>query len=125
MCVLYSNKERTLNYVDQGVEEGATLVLDGREDNKDEGYFVKPTIFEDVTTDMKLWQDEIFALKYLIDEALSVNKQAPLANSDLLASAIPSLRSVTFTNDNTGANISSCHNFISVVTSSKIVGLTK
>ncbi|SUM31125.1 1-pyrroline-5-carboxylate dehydrogenase [Staphylococcus gallinarum] len=39
------NKERTLNYVDQGVEEGATLVLDGREDNKDEGYFVKPTIF--------------------------------------------------------------------------------
>lgn len=55
------NKARTLSYVDAGVEEGATLVLDGREDNKEDGYFVKPTIFENVTPDMKLWQDEIFA----------------------------------------------------------------
>ncbi|WP_432723377.1 CoA-acylating methylmalonate-semialdehyde dehydrogenase [Staphylococcus equorum] len=55
------NKERTLAYVDKGVEEGADLVLDGRKDNLEEGYFVKPTIFENVTTDMTIWKDEIFA----------------------------------------------------------------
>ncbi|NJH98861.1 aldehyde dehydrogenase family protein, partial [Staphylococcus agnetis] len=46
------NKRRTLAYVDQGIAEGATLVLDGREGNQDDGYFVKPSIFENVTTDM-------------------------------------------------------------------------
>ena len=55
------NKERTLAYVDKGVEEGADLVLDGRKNNLEEGYFVKPTIFENVTTDMTIWKDEIFA----------------------------------------------------------------
>ncbi|MYL21607.1 CoA-acylating methylmalonate-semialdehyde dehydrogenase [Halobacillus litoralis] len=55
------NKERTLQYINQGEEEGAKLVLDGRDRCSDDGYFVGPTIFEDVTTDMKIWQDEIFA----------------------------------------------------------------
>ncbi|MCA1021984.1 CoA-acylating methylmalonate-semialdehyde dehydrogenase [Halobacillus litoralis] len=55
------NKERTLQYINQGEEEGAKLALDGRDRCSDDGYFVGPTIFEDVTTDMKIWQDEIFA----------------------------------------------------------------
>jgi malonate-semialdehyde dehydrogenase (acetylating)/methylmalonate-semialdehyde dehydrogenase len=79
------NKERTLNYVDQGVEEGATLVLDGREDNKDEGYFVKPTIFEDVTTDMKLWQDEIFAPVLSLVKVTDLKEGIALANKSEFA----------------------------------------
>ncbi|WP_281659028.1 CoA-acylating methylmalonate-semialdehyde dehydrogenase [Halobacillus sp. Cin3] len=55
------NKERTLEYINQGEEEGAKLALDGRTRCSDDGYFVGPTIFEDVTTDMKIWKDEIFA----------------------------------------------------------------
>ena len=57
-------KQRIEKSIQQGVDEGATLVLDGRNpviaaDNK-EGYFVGPTIFTDVKAGMHLEQEEIF-----------------------------------------------------------------
>jgi len=57
-------KEKIERYIDIGVKEGARLVLDGRRPNlpndiKD-GYYVGPTIFTDVTTDMTIYQEEIF-----------------------------------------------------------------
>ena len=57
------HKERTLDYIESGVEQGATLVRDGRKDDaaNGQGYFVGPTIFDNVTQEMKIWQDEIFA----------------------------------------------------------------
>ncbi|MBB6448770.1 malonate-semialdehyde dehydrogenase (acetylating)/methylmalonate-semialdehyde dehydrogenase [Geomicrobium halophilum] len=55
------NKETTIQYIEKGEKEGAKLLLDGREKTSDDGYFIGPTIFEDVQTDMTLWQDEIFA----------------------------------------------------------------
>ena len=45
------NKKRTLGYIQKGIEEGARLVCDGRENVTDEGYFVGPTIF-----DTKCWR---------------------------------------------------------------------
>ena len=58
-----SQKERTLKYIKLGEEQGATLVRDGRADEKtkDKGYFVGATIFDHVTQEMLIWQDEIFA----------------------------------------------------------------
>lgn len=58
-----SQKERTLKYIKLGEEQGATLVRDGRADEKTKakGYFVGPTIFDHVTQEMLIWQDEIFA----------------------------------------------------------------
>ncbi|MED4035542.1 CoA-acylating methylmalonate-semialdehyde dehydrogenase, partial [Priestia megaterium] len=52
-----NHKERTLSYIKSGVEEGARLVRDGREDSavKDKGYFVGPTIFDHVKQEMKIW----------------------------------------------------------------------
>ncbi|MFC5589942.1 methylmalonate-semialdehyde dehydrogenase [Sporosarcina soli] len=55
------NRKRTLNYIEKGIEEGAKLVCDGRENAPENGYFVGPTIFDGVTTDMTIWKDEIFA----------------------------------------------------------------
>ncbi|WP_187171508.1 aldehyde dehydrogenase family protein, partial [Enterococcus faecium] len=54
-------QQRTFDYIQKGVDEGAKLVLDGRENIPEKGYFVGPTIFDNVTMDMKIWQDEIFA----------------------------------------------------------------
>lgn len=79
------NKARTLKYVDIGVEEGATLVLDGREDNNEEGYFVKPTIFENITTDMTIWKDEIFAPVLLLVKVKSLKEGIQLANQSEFA----------------------------------------
>jgi malonate-semialdehyde dehydrogenase (acetylating)/methylmalonate-semialdehyde dehydrogenase len=79
------NKERTIDYVNKGIEEGAGLVLDGREDNLEEGYFVKPTIFENVTTDMKLWQDEIFAPVLSLVKVSGLKEGVQLANKSEFA----------------------------------------
>ncbi|MBE5097826.1 CoA-acylating methylmalonate-semialdehyde dehydrogenase [Priestia aryabhattai] len=55
------NQQRTLGYIQKGIEEGANLVCDGRNNATEDGYFVGPTIFDGVTTDMNIWKDEIFA----------------------------------------------------------------
>ena len=57
-----SQKQRTLDYIEIGEKEGAALIRDGRKDHVDEqGYFIGPTIFDNVQTNMKIWKDEIFA----------------------------------------------------------------
>ncbi len=57
------HKEKTANYIEIGQEEGAKLLRDGREDAcmTEEGYFIGPTIFDNVTTEMRIWKEEIFA----------------------------------------------------------------
>ncbi|ECB9805710.1 CoA-acylating methylmalonate-semialdehyde dehydrogenase [Listeria monocytogenes] len=80
------NQKRTLAYIEKGVEEGAKLTVDGRETGLSEGHFVGPTILEDVTTDMTIWKDEIFApvLSVIrvknLQEAVRVANQSEFAN---------------------------------------------
>lgn len=87
-----SHKERTLQYIDIGIQEGASLVRDGRSDKETaaDGYFVGPTIFDRVNTGMKIWQDEIFAPVLSIvraenlTEAIQISNQSPFANGACL-----------------------------------------
>jgi malonate-semialdehyde dehydrogenase (acetylating)/methylmalonate-semialdehyde dehydrogenase len=54
-------RERILGYIDEGVEAGAQPVVDGRELEMDgDGFWVGPTLFDNVTTDMAIYRDEIF-----------------------------------------------------------------
>jgi aldehyde dehydrogenase (NAD+) len=72
------NKIQTL--IQAGIDEGATLVTGGvgRPDGIDKGYFVKPTVFANVTNDMTIAKEEIFGpvvsiLGYdTVDEAVAV-----------------------------------------------------
>lgn len=54
--------DRVQQYIAIGIDEGATVCTGGlgRPDGIDRGYFVKPTIFSDVTPDMRIAQEEIF-----------------------------------------------------------------
>lgn len=55
--------DRVRGYVDSGEEQGALLVADGRDfvvDGYEDGYFFGPTLFDNVTTDMSIYTDEIF-----------------------------------------------------------------
>ncbi len=55
--------EKVRGYVDLGVEEGAELVVDGRGlagDSLGDGFFLGGSLFDRVTPDMKIYQDEIF-----------------------------------------------------------------
>ena len=57
-----TQRERVRGYIQKGVDEGATLVTGGAEtpEGLDKGYFVRPTVFSDVTRDMTIAQEEIF-----------------------------------------------------------------
>ncbi len=55
--------EKVRGYVDAGVSEGAVLVADGRGlvvEGHEEGFFLGPTLFDDVKPSMSIYTDEIF-----------------------------------------------------------------
>ena len=54
--------ERVRGYIKKGVDEGATLLTGGGElpEGLDKGYYVRPTVFSNVTRDMTIAQEEIF-----------------------------------------------------------------
>ena len=54
------SKKRILGYIDSGVADGATLVLDGRTEANRQGFFVGPTIFDNVRPGMRIVDEEIF-----------------------------------------------------------------
>ena len=73
-------RERVRGYIQKGVDEGARLVTGGASapEGLDNGYFVRPTVFSDVTGDMTIAQEEIFGPVLAIlpydteDEALEI-----------------------------------------------------
>ncbi len=78
---------RVLGAIEAGVEEGASLVLDGREaDVPEGGCFVGPTIFDHVTPGMGLAEDEIFGpvlsimRRNTLDDAIEVTRRSPYGN---------------------------------------------
>ncbi|MFH1011748.1 MAG: CoA-acylating methylmalonate-semialdehyde dehydrogenase [bacterium] len=55
------HRERVLRYIEKGIQEGAELILDGRDPPvREKGYFVGPTIFDKVNPKMAVAQEEIF-----------------------------------------------------------------
>ncbi len=61
--VTAAHKKRVEDYIQLGVDEGAELVLDGRGfalQGHENGFFIGPTLFDQVTPAMKTYQDEIF-----------------------------------------------------------------
>ena len=55
-------RDRVRAYIQSGIDEGATLVTGGVEppDGLERGYFVRPTVFADVTMEMRIAREEIF-----------------------------------------------------------------
>jgi malonate-semialdehyde dehydrogenase (acetylating)/methylmalonate-semialdehyde dehydrogenase len=82
--------DKVLSYIDTGVKEGQKLILDGRNikvPGYENGYFVGPTIFDNVDPKSKIATEEIFGpVMCLIraknfDEALRVMHESPYGNS--------------------------------------------
>lgn len=71
--------EKILGYVEKGKEAGATLVTGG-ERLGDKGYFVKPTIFSDVTPDMSIYGEEIFGPFAVVTKFKTTDEAIALAN---------------------------------------------
>ncbi|MCI8501911.1 MAG: CoA-acylating methylmalonate-semialdehyde dehydrogenase [Oscillospiraceae bacterium] len=79
--------------IEKGVKEGATLVLDGRNckvEGYEDGYYVGPTIFDHVTADMTIGDEEVFGPVLCVkrvktfEEGLKVMNANPYANGSVI-----------------------------------------
>lgn len=72
-----------MDYVESGKKQGARLLCGGNRltDGKlAKGNFMAPTVFADVTSKMKIWQEEIFGPVIVIAKAKSVDEMVEMAN---------------------------------------------
>ncbi|MGP9568062.1 CoA-acylating methylmalonate-semialdehyde dehydrogenase [Halomonas sp. AOP25-F1-15] len=61
--VTAEHRDKVLGFIEDGVKSGATLVADGRDltvSGHEQGYFVGGCLFDNVTADMRIYQEEIF-----------------------------------------------------------------
>ena len=87
--VTKAHRDKVASYLDAGVADGATLVVDGRDqhfDGADDGFWLGPTLFDDVITSMSIYTDEIFGPVLSVlrvdsyDEALDLVNANPYGN---------------------------------------------
>jgi malonate-semialdehyde dehydrogenase (acetylating)/methylmalonate-semialdehyde dehydrogenase len=85
-----THRDRVLQYIDKGVAEGAKLLLDGRRTrvpDRPNGYFVGPTVFDEVSPKMAIGREEIFGPVASIcpvgslGEAMALMQAHPNANA--------------------------------------------
>ncbi|MBT2555362.1 CoA-acylating methylmalonate-semialdehyde dehydrogenase [Arthrobacter sp. ISL-5] len=87
--VTAQHRDKVAGYVDAGEAAGATIVVDGRNispDAEGEGFFVGPTLFDNVTPDISIYTDEIFGPVLSVvrvdtyDQALELINNNPYGN---------------------------------------------
>ncbi|TMC55130.1 MAG: aldehyde dehydrogenase family protein, partial [Chloroflexi bacterium] len=70
------------DYIEVGKQEGARLVLGGgKPSHLDSGYFVEPTIFDNVTPEMRLFKEEVFGPVLAVATANNLDEALKAANS--------------------------------------------
>ena len=88
---------RVAGYVDRGLSEGADLVADGRTlsvDGYEDGFFLGPCLFDQVTPDMSIYRDEIFGPVLSVVRADSYADAIDLINTNPYGNG-----TAVFTND--------------------------
>ncbi len=83
------HKDKIENYIAKGIEEGATLIADGRNvkiQGYENGYFIGPTLFDNVTNNMTIYKEEIFGPVLSVvraknyEEAITLINEHPFGN---------------------------------------------
>ena len=128
------HKEKICNWIQKGIDEGAELVLDGRNvvvPGYENGFFVGPTILDHVTPEMTVGNREIFGpvtcIKRVKDyeEGIAIMNANPFANGFAFIRASPSSKSFTLLISVTGPKISLSPTVMPGFTLSRMVGPTK
>ncbi|WP_156520606.1 aldehyde dehydrogenase family protein, partial [Rhodococcus sp. EPR-157] len=87
--VTKAHRDKVASYVDAGEKDGATIVVDGRgvtADGEADGFWLGPTLIDNVTTDMSIYTDEIFGPVLSVvrvdtyDQALQLINDNPYGN---------------------------------------------
>jgi malonate-semialdehyde dehydrogenase (acetylating)/methylmalonate-semialdehyde dehydrogenase len=85
------HRDKVKGYVDAGVASGAKLVLDGRGltvPGHENGFFLGPCLFDHVTPDMTIYQDEIFGPVLIVLRAASLDEAITLVNNNPYANGV-------------------------------------
>lgn len=84
-------KERVLGYIEKGIEEGATLTLDGRDfelvSDLPRDAFLGPTVFEHVSPDMTIAREEIFGPVACVIEARDLDQAIEMIHANPFGNA--------------------------------------
>ena len=78
-------RDRIVGLIDRGVDEGAALVVDGRKPSvagHEDGFFVGPTLFDQVTREMAIYREEIFGPVLSIVRTESLDAAIELINAN-------------------------------------------
>ncbi|TDZ27413.1 putative aldehyde dehydrogenase-like protein [Colletotrichum spinosum] len=76
--------DRILSYIQIGRDEGATIKTGGgRPDHLPKGYYVSPTVFTDVKSDMRIWKEEIFGPVVVIQKFDEETAAIDVANNSV------------------------------------------
>lgn len=81
--VTKDHRQRVVGYIDKGVAEGAKPLVDGRKamDEHKDGYFVGPTIFDNVKPEMTIAREEIFGPVLSVIRVKDLDEAIKLVNS--------------------------------------------
>lgn len=77
------HRDKVKGYIDAGEKEGAKLVLDGRSvqiSGHENGFFLGPTLFDQVTPQMSIYRDEIFGPVLVVLRADTLDQAIQLVN---------------------------------------------
>jgi malonate-semialdehyde dehydrogenase (acetylating) / methylmalonate-semialdehyde dehydrogenase len=74
------HRDRVAGWVDKGIAEGAELLVDGRGQMNRPGFFLGPTILDNVTSDMAVGHEEIFGPVLSVARAASLDEAIAQAN---------------------------------------------
>lgn len=74
--------DKIQSLIQSAIDEGATLVTGGpgRPEGRDKGYYVRPTLFADVTPDMRIFREEVFGPVATITSYGDIDEAVALAN---------------------------------------------
>ena len=79
-------RERIAGYIGEGIEAGAVAVVDGRElEVEGDGFFVGPTLFDKVGTEMSIYRDEIFGPVLAVVRVETLEEAIALINENSFA----------------------------------------
>jgi len=79
--VTADHRQRVLGYIEKGIAEGAQPICDGRQAAGSAGFFVGPTIFDNVRPDMTIAREEIFGPVLSVIRVKSLDDAIALVNS--------------------------------------------
>jgi malonate-semialdehyde dehydrogenase (acetylating)/methylmalonate-semialdehyde dehydrogenase len=83
--VTRAHRDKVKGYIDQGVKEGARLVVDGRGQKvagAEDGFFLGTTLFDHVTPEMTIYKDEIFGPVLIVLRANTLEEAIALVNAN-------------------------------------------